>query len=778
MKNKYKIGILVDQLVIGGVQKIAIEDARNLKKLGHQVQLLVLMRKGYNPSFKEFTRGVNIRFLSDYYPFPFNHSIKFPIFSFFSTLHILSPFLAPFFIKEGQFDIILSHGTTTCFTAQSLKFTKQIQYLAFIHDPMNYILKVAYKESPLYFLIPILKPFLKFLEKGLIENANAVLLLSRLHKNFISKTYNAKTTILPPAARIPRKIPNYKRNLILASTRWEPNKNPQLFLKVAKSIPDIKIVLAGSWSSQQELLKFKADVKRQYLTSKITLSDYVTEDDLAKLYQQAIVFVHPIKEAFSMGGLEAAVNGCPIIIPDGSGITNYLKNNIDGIFPINPTEENLLSAIKQVIKNKNRAQKMGLSARRKLLSFSWQNHAKNILKIIEKALSKKSAHIIALETGHASESYLSGGDKILEKMAPFLLPNIKISVIVPAIGIKHWQAANLKNVTIVNLPKTIFDNNSNPTMIFIAYLLRIWHSYWKIRQVKEKGIIYSSTNVLPDVAPAFLFKLTNNKIAWIARVHHLVSAPHKRPGRLSVNIVSYLMQKLANFMIRTKSDQIISLNKGLKAKLISLGFNKSKLEVLGAGIETDKISMVKRLKITYDGVFVGRLHPTKGIYDLVKIWKIVVSKIPGARAIIVGGGPHEEVKTLKKLILKSNLQNNLIVTGYLPEAKLYSILKSGKIFLFTDHEAGWGLAIGEAMAAGLPVVGYNLEIFNDVFKKGFITSPVGDTKQFAHKVILLLKNKKNYSKFRNEALLESKKLSWNHTSKNFVRIVEKFSKLI
>jgi len=767
-----KIAILVDQLVIGGVQKIAIEDARNLQKLGHKVQLLVLMRKGYNPKFKEFAKQVNIQFLSDRYPFPFNHSVKFPIFSFFSTLHVLSPFLAPFVIKRGQFDIILSHGTTTCFTAQSLKFTKGISYLAFIHDPMNYILKVAYINSPLRLLIPILKPILKYLEKGLVENASEVLLLSKLHQGFISKTYNAKTTVLPPAARIPKKIHNFKRDIILASTRWEPNKNPQLFLKVAKSIPEIKIVLAGSWSNRKELEKFRNDIKRKILTSQITVSTNVTEDELAKLYQKAIVFVHPIKEAFSMGGLEAAVNGCPIIIPSGSGITNHLKNKIDGIFLDNPTEQNFIKAVKKVISNPNYAQRMGFSARKKLMSFSWENHTKKILKIIEKSLSRKFLHIVALETGHASESYLSGGDKLLEKMARFMPPKFKISVIVPAIGAKHWYSANLKNVTIITLPKTVFDNNTKPLMIFLAYLIRIWHSYKKLRQIREKDIIYSSTNVLPDVAPAYLLKLTSTRIPWIARVHHLVTPPLKRPGSLPVNIVSSFMQVISNFMMKSKSTLTLALNNNLKNILVTKGFKKENLQILGAGIDIQTIKKQKPYSTkTFDAIFVGRLHPSKGIYDLVSIWKKVVRQIHNAHAIVVGGGNQEQEKKLISQIKKSKLENNLAIAGYVSEKNLLKTLKSSKIFIFTDYEAGFSLAIAEAMAAGLPVVGYNLEIFGSVYKKGFITAPLGNTQKFSEQILFLLKNNAQYQKIKLDAILESRKFSWQKVSAKFVQTV-------
>ena len=170
MNKTYKIGILIDQLTIGGVQKIAIEDARALTKLGHFAQILVLMRKGYKQEYKSFTKGVAIRFLSDSYPWPLKYSIKFPIFSFFSTLHILSPFLGRLAIKEKEFDIIISHGTTTCFTAQGIKRSRHIPFVAAIHDPMDYILKKVYSQSLLRYIFPVITPVLSRLEKNIVKD--------------------------------------------------------------------------------------------------------------------------------------------------------------------------------------------------------------------------------------------------------------------------------------------------------------------------------------------------------------------------------------------------------------------------------------------------------------------------------------------------------------------------------------------------------------------------------------------------------------------------------
>ena len=773
MNKTYKIGILIDQLTIGGVQKIAIEDARALTKLGHFAQILVLMRKGYKQEYKSFTKGVAIRFLSDSYPWPLKYSIKFPIFSFFSTLHILSPFLGRLAIKEKGFDIIISHGTTTCFTAQGIKRSRHIPFVAAIHDPMDYILKKVYSQSLLRYIFPVITPVLSRLEKNIVKDASQVLLLSNLHQKFISKTYKIKPTILPPATSVPDNIPDKEKKYIMASTRWEEEKNPLLLLKIAKAIPQANIAIAGSWTNQTDYQNFKNQIKKNNLKSQIHLFPMISEKKLTRLYQESRLFIHPIEEAFGMGGLEAAANGCPIVIPQSSGISEYLKNDYDGIFIERVSQKEFISATKRLWYDLKLARKMGMSARKKVLHMTWENHAKNLVSLIDKAFKHSEKNIVALETGHASASYLSGGDKILEKMAAYFPDNFKVKIILPEIGTEHWTKSGL-NVQIYTLSKTIFDGNNNPTQVFMAYITRIWNSFWQLVKIKEIDILYSSTNVLPDIAPIFFYKILNPKIPWIARVHHLIQSPRKRPGKLVVNLVSYLMQIVSNYMIKSKSDLTVALNYSLAKSLADQKFSKNKLIVLGAGIDYEKIANSKKLANVYEGIFIGRIHPSKGVYDLVQIWQEVVKKIPSAKTIIIGGGSKGQEKRLKAQIKNANLSKNLIFAGYLSDRQVYNYLKSSKIFLFTDYEAGWGIAIAEAMAAGLPVVGYSLEIFGDVFKKGFLTVPLGNTTIFAQKIINLLENKRRYQQMSQEATIQAQKMSWQKTSMKFQQIIANF----
>lgn len=63
------------------------------------------------------------------------------------------------------------------------------------------------------------------------------------------------------------------------------------------------------------------------------------------------------------------------------------------------------------------------------------------------------------------------------------------------------------------------------------------------------------------------------------------------------------------------------------------------------------------------------------------------------------------------------MDNHITMLESVPDDYLYSLLKSSKVFVFPSHEEGWGIAVCEAMAAGLPIVAYDLAPFREFFPR-------------------------------------------------------------
>lgn len=763
--EKAKIGVLVDQLIPGGVQKTAIEEVRGLRRLGHDAKLVILMREGFSQKNRYLVSNTPYFFLTDRFPKILRLNIKFPVFRFLSLNHLLSPILAPFTVPTKEFDCILSHGTTTSFTAWSLSCFRGIPYIFAVHDPMAYILEKIYRPTYLSLFFPIIKPLVSFLQKHLVRKAAFCVLDSNVHKNLIAEKYMAKTQVLRLSVT-PQKLPKKRGDKIICFGRWDKGKGLEVLTKLLKKLPGQKMVIAGTWSNQDELMWFKTMLQTNRLTDQIDLITGYNNQDLANICMQGRLWLHPHFEGFSLSALEAASFGLPIIIPKNSGVTELFQDGVHGYFPSRVTAGQLQKTILPLLKDERLAYKMGVKAANAVKQKCGPSNRINTLCSLMQAATGPTPRLTALELGHIGEKGLAGGDILLIEMLKRLKNPPEVTVLLPKTS-THWKDYGQK-ARLIGISSTLLDKCLNPFAIFLTYVIRVIKATLILATTSKKTILYSSTHLFPDIIPAFFDKLLHPNKYWIARIHHLSPAPDKRPGNIMINLGAHILQLMTFQAIRTKADIIFVLNHSLRNQLIHMGFSTPKLTVLGGGVDFNNIQKFQPLKTAgYEAIFLGRLHPAKGIFDLPLIWQQVTAALPDARLAVIGPGSEFMKNKLRLEIKKQNLLQNIDILGFLPQKKVISILKRAKLFLFTDHEAGFGLAVAEAMACGLPVVGYDNGVLGNVYEGGFQKIAVGDYKSFSEAVLNLLKDDKLRQHFSKQALSEAQKLDWSKTASKF-----------
>lgn len=101
--------------------------------------------------------------------------------------------------------------------------------------------------------------------------------------------------------------------------------------------------------------------------------------------------------------------------------------------------------------------------------------------------------------------------------------------------------------------------------------------------------------------------------------------------------------------------------------------------------------------------YIGKLELLKGCILLLKAYNEIVKKgYKKTKLIFIGVGREEE--RIKKYIREKNLEDNVILKGYLSQDKVREALQNSDIFsLPTINDNGCG-AILEAMACGLPII--------------------------------------------------------------------------
>jgi len=123
-------------------------------------------------------------------------------------------------------------------------------------------------------------------------------------------------------------------------------------------------------------------------------------------------------------------------------------------------------------------------------------------------------------------------------------------------------------------------------------------------------------------------------------------------------------------------------------------------------------------------LFFGGLKPRKNLPLLLDVWTRVAPLHPGARLLIAGGGPL--LGRLRALAERRGLAGSVRFAGYVAEAEKADHFSLGDVFVFPSAMEGFGFAVAEAMASGLPVVASDRGSIPEVLvdgEGGFLCDP-------------------------------------------------------
>lgn len=149
----------------------------------------------------------------------------------------------------------------------------------------------------------------------------------------------------------------------------------------------------------------------------------------------------------------------------------------------------------------------------------------------------------------------------------------------------------------------------------------------------------------------------------------------------------------ASMFVATANQELDSIRK--------LGYRQP-IAVIPNGVDVETLPKSGEKARLKKILFLSRVHPQKGLLDLVEAWAIV--RQSGWQIVIAGGDEEGYRATVEALVKKKGLQSDFEFMGFVTGARKQACYDDATFFILPTYSENFGIAVAEALANELPVI--------------------------------------------------------------------------
>ncbi len=218
-----------------------------------------------------------------------------------------------------------------------------------------------------------------------------------------------------------------------------------------------------------------------------------------------------------------------------------------------------------------------------------------------------------------------------------------------------------------------------------------------------------------------------NRICW----YHTHSAAHSYENSF---------HKKRKEFVYSLATNIVAISESAKADLKNHYKVKREIVVIPNGIANPSIAQPEKLNQI---IFVGRLHPVKGLDILLKALPEIFLKYPKLKLIIIGGNlKGEEIRNYRTLASELQFSDKVEFRGFKSRDYVLNELSKSKICVVPSFFEAFCYVVIESFAVGTAVIGSNTTGVAELIRHnidGILFEP-GNSADLQQAIFQLLKN--------------------------------------
>jgi glycosyltransferase involved in cell wall biosynthesis len=249
--------------------------------------------------------------------------------------------------------------------------------------------------------------------------------------------------------------------------------------------------------------------------------------------------------------------------------------------------------------------------------------------------------------------------------------------------------------------------------------------------------------------------------AHAAKDYHLAALTVRLASRGRLVLTRHVLfaMRAINRPLLRGAGRVIAVSRAVAESLRRNGVvESSRITVVHNGIDTDRFDIAARRR---DDVVpplvgtVGHLAPIKGHDVFIRAAALISAQRPEVRFVIIGEDKSPQManrRYLESLVAELGLSGIVAMPGWRDD--IAETLSSLSLFVSAARSEPFGLAIVEAMAAGLPVVATASEGASEIIEDGVSGTlvPVDDPAALAEAINDLLENPHERSRLARSAM--------------------------